>query len=296
MPTISFNHYQRDAQYLQVGNYQLAYWHWQHATARDTIVFIHGFPSASWDWHHQWQVLAKEYNLVAMDMLGFGLSAKPLRHDYSLAEQADLLSQLLSHLAIKNYHILAHDYGDSVAQELLYRQVEVNQPAINQGIRSICFLNGGLFAKVHRPILMQKMMKGPLGPVLAKFMSKASLSKNFTQIFGRQTPPKPADLNAIWQLITHNNGKRIIPKLLSYLAERRHRCPAWIAVMQKTTVPLYFINGTQDPISGQHMLDHYRQIIPHPRTSALDVGHYPQLEAPYEVTRLYQQFLLSLKA
>jgi pimeloyl-ACP methyl ester carboxylesterase len=61
--------------------------------------------------------------------------------------------------------------------------------------------------------------------------------------------------------------------------------------MITTTVPLYFINGTQDPISGQHMLDYYIDIIPNPRTTALDVGHYPQLEAPDEVLALYQDFL-----
>ena len=60
--------------------------------------------------------------------------------------------------------------------------------------------------------------------------------------------------------------------------------------MISTSVPLYFINGVHDPISGQHMLDHYIDIIPKPRTTALDVGHYPQLEAPQEVLALYQVF------
>ncbi|MFB1037507.1 MAG: alpha/beta hydrolase, partial [Sinobacterium sp.] len=61
--------------------------------------------------------------------------------------------------------------------------------------------------------------------------------------------------------------------------------------MISTVVPLYFINGVHDPISGQHMLDHYIEIIPNARTTALDVGHYPQLEAPQEVLTLYQEFL-----
>ena len=39
------------------------------------------------------------------------------------------------------------------------------------------------------------------------------------------------------------------------------------------------------------MLDHYIDIIPEARTTALDVGHYPQLEAPKEVLALYQSFL-----
>jgi pimeloyl-ACP methyl ester carboxylesterase len=62
-------------------------------------------------------------------------------------------------------------------------------------------------------------------------------------------------------------------------------------VMISTRVPLYFINGIQDPISGRHMLDHYIDVIPNAHTAILDVGHYPQLEAPQELLELYQDFL-----
>lgn len=65
--------------------------------------------------------------------------------------------------------------------------------------------------------------------------------------------------------------------------------------MISTTAPLYFINGVHDPISGQHMLDHYIDIIPNPRTTALNVGHYPQLEAPQDVLSLYLDFLCELE-
>lgn len=62
-------------------------------------------------------------------------------YNYTLVEQADLLTQLL--LAIRHVdkvHILAHDYGDSVAQELLARH---NEGSLPFKLLSVCLTNGG---------------------------------------------------------------------------------------------------------------------------------------------------------
>ena len=64
--------------------------HYWTAGQGEPLLLIHGFPSASWDWHYLWQPLAQRYRVIACDMLGFGDSAKPVNHEYSLLEQADL--------------------------------------------------------------------------------------------------------------------------------------------------------------------------------------------------------------
>lgn len=47
--------------------------------------------------------------------------------------------------------------------------------------------------------------------------------------------------------------------------------------------PLAFAWGRRDPVSGDHVLAWIRSIAPTAPTLALDVGHYPQLEARDEV-------------
>jgi len=288
---LSFENYLKYASYSQLCGHRIAHWQsvdFQQQADKPSIVFIHGFPSAAWDWHFQWKHLAGQYRLLSLDLLGFGLSAKPKNHQYSLLEQADIVQALLREQDVKQYHILAHDYGDSVAQELLSRQDDAESLA---EILSICFLNGGLFASHHRPLFTQKLLKSRLGGLASHFMNKASLSRGFNKIFSANKQPSAYEIDTLWRLIEHNNGKRVLPKLLSYIDERKQYGSRWVKSMISTAVPLYFINGVQDPISGQHMLNHYIDIIPNPRTKALDVGHYPQLEAPEEVLALYQAFL-----
>jgi pimeloyl-ACP methyl ester carboxylesterase len=88
------------------------------------LLCLHGFPSASWDWHKLWPALTSRFRVVAPDMLGFGLSAKPRDYDYSLRDQASLHEALLGSLGLDSGHLLAHDYGVSVAQELLARSAD----------------------------------------------------------------------------------------------------------------------------------------------------------------------------
>ena len=296
MNQLTFDNYQKQANFSELCGHRIA--HWQsldfHLNPdKETILFIHGFPSAAWDWHFQWKHLAGQYRLLSLDLLGFGLSDKPLDHQYSLVEQADIVQALLSHQGVKKYHVLAHDYGDSVAQELLSRQDDIDNAA---KILSICFLNGGLFSSHHRPLFTQKLLKSRFGGLASHFMNKASLSRGFNKIFAINSQPSAHEIDTLWQLIEHNNGKRVMPKLLSYIDERSQHGTRWIESMISTEVPLYFINGVHDPISGQHMLDHYIEIIPDPRTTALDVGHYPQLEAPEKVLSLYRSFLTEITA
>ena len=121
------------------------------------LLLIHGYPTSSWDWARIWPELTTRYDVIALDMLGFGESAKPRDHHYSILEQADLQAALLGALGVARVHVLAHDYGVTVAQELLARGAPID---------SVAFLNGGLFPETHRPRLIQRILASPLGPLV----------------------------------------------------------------------------------------------------------------------------------
>ena len=183
-------------------------------------------------------------------------------------------------------HVLAHDYGDSVAQELLARHYEARIH-----LSSCVFLNGGLFPETHRPVLMQKLLLSPLGWMIGRAFSRDALVKSFRQIFGPQSRPTESELDDFWSLVDSNRGPRILHKLISYIPERRVQRDRWVSAMQRGEVPLRVIDGEVDPISGAHMVQRYRQLIPNPDTVLLPgIGHYPQTEAPAQVLEHYLAF------
>jgi pimeloyl-ACP methyl ester carboxylesterase len=62
-------------------------------------------------------------------------------------------------------------------------------------------------------------------------------------------------------------------------------------------VPRRLICGAVDPVSGRHLAERYRELVPDPDVVLLDdVGHYPQLEAPDRVVDEYEAFRARVEA
>ncbi len=253
------------------------------------LILVHGFPTASWDWCKVWDALVKKYKVSTMDMIGYGFSSKPKDFKYTIAAQVDLWEYFLEEHGIKEFHILAHDYGDTVVQEMLARYKEDDNYVFK--IRSVVFLNGGMFPETNFPTTTQKLLLTPLGALLKHFMGRNTLAKNFKKIFGKDTQPSDQEIDEFWELIDYNSGKDVLPKLIKYLTERDTHKVRWREAIQHTDMPKRLIDGGCDPISGKHMATFYKKIIPNADVIVLEeIGHYPQVEAPNEVLHHYYEF------
>jgi pimeloyl-ACP methyl ester carboxylesterase len=250
------------------------------------LLLIHGYPTTSYDWHRVWTRLAARYSLYACDMLGFGMSDKPRSSDYSIALQADICQALLEACGLKSAHVLAHDYGDTVAQELLAREREGRVR-----LQSMCFLNGGLFPETHRARPVQKLLATPIvGPLLARTMSYRRFESTMLSISGRQ-PPSREELEDLWILVERDGGRQALARLINYMEQRRRNRERWVGALIDSRVPRRLICGAADPVSGAHLADRYRELVPDPDVVLLDgVGHYPQLEDPDHVLDAYFAF------
>ncbi len=277
--------------HLDVGGRRLFVLDTDPAGARaEAILFLHGFPTAGWDFHRLVPDLERDYRLVVPDLLGFGFSDKPRRHVYSIHEQADLVEGVVARLGAGRIHVLAHDYGDSVAQELLARQNAL--PAERRRWRSLCLLNGGLFPETHRARPVQKLLLGPLGGLVARFVRRTTVDRNLRAVFGPHTQPSVAELDAFWTLIAERDGHRLAHRLIRYMRDRRVHRERWVRALQEACVPVQLIVGSLDPVSGAHMVARYRELVGERDVVELPrIGHYPQLEAPREVLRHYRAFL-----
>lgn len=286
---IAIEEWRKAARRAEFGGREIAWW-----TSPETdlekpfLLLIHGFPTSSWDWSALWPALEAHFRLAALDMLGFGLSEKPTDIRYSILHQADLQEALLERLGVGEAHILAHDYGDTVAQELLARH---NEGSLSFSIKSLCFLNGGLFPERHRALLMQKLALTPLGPLIARMMSRARFAATFDRILGPHTKASDNEIEAHWSLLNESGGRRILHKLMRYIPERVRNRERWVGAMKSARAPMRLIDGGADPISGAHMHARYLEEIPQPDAVLLEnIGHYPHAEAPEAVLSAFLDF------
>ena len=284
-----FTDWKNSPKYFEYKNHQIAYWEEGTGTP---LLLIHGFPTSSWDWHKIWGALTSRFRVIAPDMIGFGLSAKPKRYHYSITDQARLHEVFMDQLGIKEAHLLVHDYGVSVAQEMLAAFQERGDEGFQ--ILSCCFLNGGLFPELHRARPIQKLLNSPIGFILNPLLSKRSLRKNFDKVYGEKKASEE-ELNQFYELILHNNGKLIMHKLIAYINDRRENATRWKSALLEASIPIKIINGPMDPVSGRHLAAYCQKLLPNPDITILEgVGHYPHDEDPERVLQAYLAFVLPL--
>jgi len=245
-----------------------------------TLLFLHGFPTSSYDYADVIAQLAGAFRCVAFDFLGFGASAKPLI-DYSYDLQLEIVEAVAATERIERAVVVAHDYAVTVGQELLARDLEGRAPF---GIHGMLFMNGGLASALHRPIAVQRLLASRLGPLVAPLLFREALFEQSMKKIIRRFDH--FDVHEHYASIISNGGPRVIPRLLSYIAERRRRAARWEGAIRNTTRPLSFVWGVDDPISGGHVLDWIRSAAPDANVTPLTgTGHYPQIEEPDAVVQ-----------
>jgi 3-oxoadipate enol-lactonase len=85
-----------------------------HGTA---LVLLHGLGESSEFWEYQIPVFAEKHRVIAIDLPGFGNSA---RHGkaYSIPAMAEAVWGTLVKIGLKHFHLLGHSMGGAVAQQL----------------------------------------------------------------------------------------------------------------------------------------------------------------------------------
>jgi pimeloyl-ACP methyl ester carboxylesterase len=246
-----------------------------------TVLLLHGFPSSSYDFRGVTERLG-DRAWVTLDFLGFGLSDKPRPHRYSLFEQADIVEQVVEATVSGPVVLLAHDMGTSVATELLARDLIGR---LGFDLRRAVLTNGSVIIERASLRPSQKVLRGPLGPLLSRLTNERSFLRGIDKLFSTTHPLSPAEAQAQWALLAREDGNRILHLLCAYLNERVRYAQRWHGAVREWPKPLSFLWATADPVATTEVLAGLRELRPAAEVIELPgIGHYPQIEVPAEFT------------
>lgn len=253
------------------------------------VLWLHGFPSSSLDWHAVIARLEGTRRMLLMDFPGFGFSAKPAgsRYSYSLIDQADRVLLWLARLNIRRLHLIAHDMGTSVACEMLARRAAGSLPV---KIDSLVLSNGSVFIEQARLTPSQKLLRSPL----ARCYARIARWPLFRWQLGRivEQPLAKPELRAMWQLLNHNNGVAALPATIRYIDERYRLSPRWTTPLASLDIPVRILWGRRDPVAVPAIAERLARTIPGAELVWLEsCGHFPMLEAPEAFAAAVGEFL-----
>lgn len=88
----------------------------------EPIVLLHGIESSSTYWRGVIPVLSQKHRVIALDLLGFGKSPKPLNIAYSLDDQVKWVQKTLRNIGVNKYKVIGHSLGSLVALALAAKE------------------------------------------------------------------------------------------------------------------------------------------------------------------------------
>ncbi|BBM82780.1 alpha/beta fold hydrolase [Candidatus Uabimicrobium amorphum] len=255
--------------------------HYLSAGSGECVLLIHGWPTCAYLWRNVMLPIAKNYDVIAIDLPAFGLSDKPLNQTYSLKYYESVLEKFLDQLNISQVSLAVHDLGGPVGLKWAVRNP--------QRIKRLILLNTlvytsfswavALFVMATRVPLLNSWMASPKG--IAKAMrfgveNKKNLTpevlKNYCEPF-RDKKAGKALLKTIHDL--HGVGE-IQRKLANF------------------DVPVRLIYGENDRILPgiAKTMQRVQKDLPQAQlTSIPGCGHFLQEDQPQKIGELIYEFL-----
>ena len=246
---------------------------------RAPVLVLHGFPSSSLDFRPALPRLAHERRVIVHDHLGLGLSDKPARYSYSLVEQAEVALALWRSLGVTSGHLVAHDYGTSVATELLARRERGGLPI---ELLSVTLCNGSVHLDLAHLTPSQRLLRAPyVGPFFARIANEPVFTAQLRRILGSPGSIPDAELHAMWEDLVGGGGRERLAAVAGYMNERVRFRERWIGALTRLDVPAHILWGRRDPVALPAVAEALVAEIPGATITWLDeLGHYPMLEAP----------------
>jgi pimeloyl-ACP methyl ester carboxylesterase len=253
----------------------------------EVLLLIHGMASSSEAWRELIPRLAKNYRVVAPDLLGHGQSTKP-RGDYSLGAFAVWLRDLLDELGIARATIVGHSLGGGVAMQFIYQHPDYCE-------RVILISSGGLGPDVG---WILRLLSAPGAEFVLPIIAPSPVLKVGNKIgsWFTSTGMRAPRASEIWRSYSSFSDAptrdAFLRTLRSVVDYRGQAVSALNRLHVRSELPTLAIWGEDDeiiPVEHGHAAQAAR---PGSRLEVLPgVGHFAHVEAPNEVAGIIDDFM-----
>lgn len=268
--------------YLNVNSHKL---HYIDEGEGEVVLFVHGTPSWSFDYRNVIKPLSKSFRCIAIDHIGFGLSAKPEHYDYSTQNHSATLESFVLHMNLRDVTLVVHDFGGPIGLNFAIKNAE--------RIKKLVVLNSWLWSSEGEPeyVKLRKVLKSPVLPFLYRYLN---FSARFVlpSSFGRRklSATLLKQYTAPFADRTQRNGTLAFAK--SLLNDQQWFEELWQrrgAIVSKPTLVIW---GMSDPVISPKYLEKFMSGFSNSSGIKLHgCGHFPQEECADEVAQAVFGFL-----
>lgn len=283
---IDKSEYPFNSNYFEINGQKL---HYIDEGRGETLLFVHGTPSWSFDYRNIIKKFKEHYRCVAIDHIGFGLSDKPEHYDYSTQNHSKTLENFVLEKKLQNITLVVQDFGGPIGLNFA-----INHPNM---VTSLIIFNSWLWSSADEPhfIKFSKIVRSPLLPFLYRYLN---FSPRFVlpSTYGDRKPTKGIlkHYTKPFANKTQRNGTLAFAK--SLLNDQDWFEELWNKRKAISEKPTLFVWGMKDPVIIPKYLEKFQSGFTNSKTLKLDTsGHFPQEEEPEKVINAILDFLTEKK-
>ena len=255
------------------------------------VILIHGLGGFADSWRHNVDALADRSTVYALDLPGFGRSAKP-RTRYRLAYFARAVHGFVEALGLPHVSLVGHSLGGAVAVAYaLTHPVRVERVAL---LGAVVPGFGFQMSWAYRLATIAGVGEA-LSLMGCASLYKAALARCFHR-------PLTAEVDFL--VHCHYTERTGVPARAAYLATLRHiredfldHAENYRRAIATLEQPVLLIHGRQDPVVPAAHCARVADGVARARVHWVDeCGHFPQIEQPAAVNAWLSQFLVGRPA
>lgn len=265
--------------------------HYVVAGRGPAVVLIHGLGGFAESWRRNIDALAERARIWALDLPGFGCSAKPRTH-YGLGYFARALHGFLETMGIAQASLVGHSLGAAVG--VTYALTHPSR------VERLALLAGIVPGFGYRMSWLYRLLAlHGVGEVLALCgrprLYKAALARCFAS-------PAPDEIDFLVE--SHYAARTGLDARAAYLATVRHISAdfvehgnAYRRALATLDAPVLLIHGYQDKVVAAAHCTGVAEGLPRASVRWLDAcGHFPHIECPSAVNAWLAEFLVARPA
>ena len=252
------------------------------------LLAIHGIGHDHRTWLPALPALAKQFTVIAPDLLGHGSSDKP-RADYSMGGFANGMRDLLTVLGINRATVMGNSLGGGVAMQFAYQFPERTE-------RVVLVAAGGLGKSVN-PLL--RALSFPGADSALAIATAPGVRQAVTQtMYGLRHSGLPythdlGGLADVYNNLADSGARRAFLHTLRGVIDRRGQAVSMIdRAYLARDMPTMIVWGEKDAVLPVKHAWAAAQLLPGCRFEVLrDAGHMPQEDAPARFAEVVTQFI-----
>ncbi len=242
------------------------------------ILFIHGIGSSADRWLDIPDALSKYYHTIAVDLIGFGGSDKPVDVSYTIEKFAEFILEFIDKIGLNGddgkITLVGHSLGGYIAVEFAIRNKEL--------IEKLVLIDSSGFLKGPTPLLEQYLYA-------AKYTSYDNVRNVFEQLVSQPWRVLPAVINTFITRINSPGAK------YAFESAYKNSTTTQIDLSRLKSIediPTLIIWGKNDNLIPIEHIDLFKQVLKKHKVEKIeDAGHAPFAEKPAIICEILLAFL-----